>query len=413
MEAVIEPTRTPQRIRQAGAAQLEAALAEGRARLLALFAGFERSLGAHGLQIAFDPVLNLPLWELGHIGWFEEWWVRRNADRARGIRYDAGRPREASLLDGADAWYDSANVPHATRWRLALPDAPAARGYLAAVRAATLALLRQSSPGDDALYFFRLVLLHEDMHREAWFMIAQQLGLDLGVEPPNPHRGPPGAIGEWRVSCGVRRIGGPGAGFAFDNELGAHEQVVEAFGIDRAAITWRRYLPFVDAGGYDDERLWTHAGWQWRQRHSDGRPLHSRRPDGEWQQRRFSRWAPLDLDSPAVHLSTHEAEAWCRFAGRRLPTEFEWESAARLAADTGEAFDWGGVWEWTGSAFAPYPGFVPHPYREYSAPFFDGRPVLRGGSSATEPRMLHPAYRNYFAADRRDVFAGFRSCALR
>lgn len=112
-----------------------------------------------------------------------------------------------------------------------------------------------------------------------------------------------------------------------------------------------------------------------------------------------------------MHLTHHEAEAWCRWAGRRLPTEAEWECAALAAASSGEAFDWGQVWEWTASAFAPYPGFEPHPYRDYSMPWFDGRPVLRGGSFATAPRMKHPRYRNYFSAERNDLFAGFRSCA--
>ena len=120
----------------------------------------------------------------------------------------------------------------------------------------------------------------------------------------------------------------------------------------------------------------------------------------------------LDPAQPATNLSAHEARAWCQWAGRRLPSEGEWESAATQAAKTGEAFEWGQVWEWTSSAFARYPGFVPHPYRDYSLPWFDGRPVLRGASFATAPRMKHPRYRNFFGAERNDIFAGFRSCAI-
>jgi gamma-glutamyl hercynylcysteine S-oxide synthase len=112
-----------------------------------------------------------------------------------------------------------------------------------------------------------------------------------------------------------------------------------------------------------------------------------------------------------VHLSWHEAQAWCRWASRRMPAEVEWEAAARQAAATGEPFAWGQVWEWTSSTFAPYPGFVPHPYRDYSRPWFDGRPVLRGASFATAPRLKHASYRNYFTAGRNDLFAGFRTCA--
>ncbi len=399
------------RIRSADAPQLAIALHEGRAQLLAMFSGFEAALGTADLGIAFDPVLNLPLWELGHIGWFEEWWIRRNPERRRGIRCNAAIERRESVTPGADLLYDSANVPHATRWHLALPNANETRAYLAKVREQTLALLVESEEDAQSLYFVRLALLHEDMHREAWFMMAQHLGIDLGVALPGRSITAAKTEGEWLVTGGQQRIGGDASEFCFDNELDAPKLFVEPFCIDRAAVTWRRYLPFVQAGGYDDARLWTPDGWQWRQRHSNGIPLHTRIRDGEWQQRRFGHWAPMDLSSPAVHLSAHEAAAWCRFAGRRLPTEFEWERAVRLAAERGATLDWGQVWEWTASAFKPYPGFAPHPYRDYSAPFFDGRPVLRGGSIATEARMLHPAYRNYFPADRRDVFAGFRSCA--
>lgn len=392
--------------------RLEAALTHGRDRLLALFDGFERALGERGLKIDYDPVLNLPLWELGHIGWFEEWWIARNADRARGIDYDEDALRTRSLLPDADALYDSSNVPHERRWQLALPDAAATRAYLADVRRATLSLLRKSGPGDDALYFFRLVLFHEDMHREAWFMIAQRLGIDLRVPMPGGEMQQTcDAPSEWHVRGGVCRIGTNGGGFAFDNELDAHDCALDPFSIDRTAVSWARYLPFIEAGGYEREDLWTPAGWDWRRRKSDGLPLHLRRDaDAGWQQRRFGVWMPLDMSAPAVHLSAHEAAAWCRFAGRRLPTEAEWECAALLARDTGEAFDWGRVWEWTASAFAPYPGFRPHPYRDYSQPFFDGRPVLRGASFATARGVRHPRYRNYFLPERNDVFAGFRSC---
>lgn len=401
-------------IRHADAAALARALQQGRELLLTMFRGFETQPQSRGLAIAYDPVLNLPLWELGHIGWFEEWWISRNAGRAEGMACRPA-PRAPSLLPGADHFYDSANVPHTTRWQLPLPDATATRAYLAQVRERTLEALQRADPDDDALYFFRLVLLHEDMHREAWFMMAQHLGLDLGVALPNPVRHAPGASGPWAIAAGQRRVGAPPAGFAFDNELQSQELTVAAYCIDRQAVTWRQFLPFVEQGGYKHDKLWSAEAWQWRQQHSSGTPLHirrSERAESGWEQWRFGTWQPLALDTPAVHLSAHEALAWCRFSGRRLPTEAEWETAAQMSPQQGEAFHWGSVWEWTASAFAPYPGFVAHPYREYSAPFFDGRPVLRGGSQATHPRLLHPAYRNYFSANRRDVFAGFRSCAV-
>lgn len=372
--------------RTASAAELARLMTAQRDQLLALFAGFEAALPE--LKIGFDPVLNLPLWELGHIGWFEEFWLARNPERLRGAAADPLALRPAS---SRDALYDSSKVAHATRWQLDLPDPTTTRHDLAEVRADTLDLLAQSGPGDDALYFFRLALFHEAMHIEAWHFMAQRLGVDLG--PAMTGRAPQASAlkGEWRVPGGERVVGSTGAGFAFDNELGAHSLRVEAFSIDRAPVTWRRYLPSLAAGVV---------------------PQHLRRVEGVWQTRRFGQWRPLDLDTPAFHLNAAEAAAWCTWAGRRLPTEAEWETAALLAAATGEAFDWGQVWEWTASPFAAYPGFVAHPYRDYSQPWFDGRPVLRGASFATSPLMQHPRYRNFFAAERADTFAGFRSCAV-
>jgi ergothioneine biosynthesis protein EgtB len=220
------------------------------------------------------------------------------------------------------------------------------------------------------------------------------------------------ADGELEVDACRHRAGRDGPGFAFDNELQAHEVELPAFAIDRTPVTWGRFIAFVEAGGYDERRWWTPEGWDWRRRASAGRPRYLRSADaGGWERAQYGQWLALPLDQPAVNLTRHEALAWCRWAGRRLPSEFEWEAAALQAAAAGEAFDWGEVWEWTSSAFAPYPGFEPHPYRDYSTPWFDGRPVLKGASFATAPRMKHPRYRNYFPADRNDIFAGLRSCA--
>jgi ergothioneine biosynthesis protein EgtB len=182
------------------------------------------------------------------------------------------------------------------------------------------------------------------------------------------------------------------------------------FTIDATAVAWADFLAFVEEGGYRERSLWSDEGWQWVRDTSAEAPRYVESRDGRWQVERFGRVEPLDLQGPACHLSFHEAEAWCRWAGRRLPTEFEWEAAA-LAAPV--AFEFGDVWEWTASPFAPYGGFEPHPYRDYSAPWFDGRPVLRGSSFATQPRMKNLRYRNFFTADRNDVFAGLRTCALR
>jgi len=398
-------------IRRAGPAELAAALDRSRTQLLGLFAGFQRALGPDGLRIDQDIAVNLPLWELGHIGWFEEFWLSRNGERGRGPACHPAGPRGASLLAGADAFYDSSNVAHGRRWQLALPDPDATRGYLAAVREATLALLRAGGTSDDDLYFFRLVLFHEAMHVEAWHFMAQRLGIDLGPAMTGRAPSAPRTTGTWSVPEGQRDTGARGPGFAFDNELGPHLVDVPAFSIDRAPVSWSAFIAFVDAGGYLSDSAWTCAGRTWRQTTGATHPLHLRQgPDG-WQRAQFGQWVGLDLAAPVQNINAHESAAWCRWAGRRLPTEMEWETAALLAPAQGEDFEWGQVWEWTASAFEPYPGFVAHPYQDYSAPWFDGRPVLRGGSFATSTLMKHLRYRNFFPPGRNDVFAGFRSCA--
>ena len=390
--------------RQAGRSEIEAALSASRATMLGWLAAYRAALGDE-LLVPYSLELNTPLWEIGHIGWFEEFWLARNPQRTLGVAADPEVPRPDSWLAGADGFYNSSLVAHKRRWRLALPDVPGTLAYLEAVRATTLALLEQSSESDADLYFFRLVIAHEDMHAEAWVYMAQTLGIPLAI----PARASLPADGELALPGGEWQLGYGAPGFAFDNELPAHAVRLAAFEIDRQPVTWRRYLPFVEAGGYDDPRYWSAAGWAWRQAHGLAHPRYLRPPGSRWQCQYFGTWQDLAADQAAIHLSYFEAEAWCRWAGRRLPSEAEWEMAAYLRSD---AFAWGQVWEWTASAFAPFVGFVAHPYRDYSRPWFDGRPVLRGASFATSPRLCHPKYRNYFTPERNDIFAGFRSCAL-
>lgn len=392
--------------RTANATMLAAALQASRQDTLVHVARLRAALP--GLQVPQRPSLNPPLWELGHIGWFQEFWLARNPQRADGAGADPLAPRAAPLRPGADALYDSSAVPHASRWTLPLPDADATLADLAAQLQQTLRLLASAGADDAALYFFRLALAHEDMHHEAGLYMAQALGIavdDTRWQAPRLPDPPPGLD----VDAGTWTLGHGDPGFAFDNERGAHPVAVPAARIDAQVCRWAEFLPFVEAGGYADARLWTPAGWAWRLAAGATAPLHLRQVDGAWQQWRHGRWQTLDHREPACHLSAHEAAAWCRWAGRRLPTEAEWE---RAAVDGGRGFRWGDVWEWTASAFAPFPGFEAHPYRDYSQPWFDGRPVLRGGSFLTQPRLKHPRYRNFFPAHRTDVPAGFRSCAV-
>lgn len=392
--------------RQGGAAALVAALQASRHDTLAHTHRLLQALP--GLQVPQRPTLNLPLWELGHIGWFQEFWLARNPQRQAGARADPLATRLAPLRAGADALYDSSAVAHASRWGLPLPGIDATRADLAAQLQATLALLAQADGSDDGLYFFRLALVHEDMHHEAGLYMAHALGIpvdDMRWQAPLLPAPPAPLV----FAPGPWALGSPaGPGFAFDNELVAHTVALGTTQIDAQVARWADYLPFVADGGHADARLWTAAGNAWRQANMASGPASLRQQDGAWQQHRHGRWEALQPDAPACHLTAHEAEAWCAWAGRRLPTEAEWERAALSQPD---AFRWGDVWEWTASAFAPYPGFTPHPYRDYSAPWFDGRPVLRGGSFITQPRMKHPRYRNFFPPHRADVPAGFRSCA--
>lgn len=374
--------------RTVGAAALARALRTTRERTLGLLAAWQQALP--GLRVPYAGELNPPLWELGHVGWFQEWWIGRNRECALGVACNPGHARPASHLPHADALFNSSEVPHITRWDLLLPDLDALLRYLAQVQADTLALLQEAGEGDGALYFWRLVLFHEQMHNEASVYMARALGVPIPPALARGHAPPVYRMGELAVPAQTVQLGYTGAGFAFDNELAAHPVDVGAFHIDAAPVTWARYLPFIEATG--------HAV-----------PPHVRQHGGQWQQRHFGRWLPLDPQASAVHLSWHDAQAWCQWSDRRLPTEAQWECAARMH---GDAMAWGEVWEWTASAFEPYPGFVAHPYRDYSQPWFGGsRYVLRGGCAATDAQMLHVAYRNYFTPERQDIFAGFRSVA--
>ncbi|HEU5296173.1 MAG TPA: selenoneine synthase SenA [Burkholderiaceae bacterium] len=392
--------------RAAPAAALATALRDSREQTLATFAVYEHALREAKLQVPYSPELNPPLWELGHVGWFQEWWLARNPELGRGPAANPDVARPPPHRAGADAWFDSGRVEHTSRWRLPLPVADAIRDDLAFGLQQSLQLLRDGPPAsDDALYFFRLALFHEDMHHEAAVYMAQHLGIALPGWSPHA----PVVRGEIAVEAGTHRLGGASTGFAFDNELAGHDVKVPAFRIDAAPVTWARYLQFVEAGGYGRREHWSDDGWAWLRDASLSAPRYLRAVGMRWQRHVFGRWLDVEPGLPAMNLSCFEAEAFCAWAGRRLPSEAEWERAALHA---GAALQWGDVWEWTASAFAPYPGFVAHPYRDYSQPWFGSRRVLRGGSFATHARMKHERYRNFFVPARNDIFAGFRTCAL-
>ncbi|MCM5569578.1 SUMF1/EgtB/PvdO family nonheme iron enzyme [Burkholderiaceae bacterium FT117] len=386
--------------RRCGPAELAVLLARTRARLLALV----DDLDDGQWQVPFGNGLNPFAWELAHVAWFAEWWTLRGPHRpdASG-RLRASRPGRHA---GADDLLDSSRLPHAERWRVALPAPARVREMLAGQLADTLDALSRLAADDEALYFHRLALMHEAMHCEAMAWMRAALAYPAPAGPGLPVLGD--AREPVRVSGAALRMGVPAGepGFAFDNERAGRVVVLDDFDIDPAPVSAGRFLEFVEAGGYRDPRWWPGEAGRWLAAHGLAHPARWRRQGAEgWQVRWFDRWLPLDPALPAIHLSAWEAEAWCRWAGRRLPGAAQWQ----LAASRG-VLHWGdSVWEWSADAFEPYPGFEPGPYRDYSAPWFGDHRELRGGAFATEPPIRDLRYRNYFTPGRTDVFAGFRT----
>jgi iron(II)-dependent oxidoreductase len=428
----------------ASAADLVAQLRETRLRTRRL----TEDLSWAELMGPYLGIVNPVLWEIGHVAWFHEYWTLRHAH---------GRP---PLIERCDRLWDSSAVAHATRWHLDLPDRAGTLGYMADVLARQEDVLG-SGIDDKARYFYDLVIRHEDMHVEALTYMRQT----LSYAPPRglgavvrPRAGPlPGDVavpgGRWQIGSTSKD------GFIFDNEKWAHDAALQPFKIARAPVTNAEFAAFVEAGGYRTREFWSDAGWTWRERRGAEQPVYWQgKRDGVWTARRYRLVEDLAPHAPVVFVSWFEADAWCRWAGRRLPTEAEWEAAAigeptvdgvRLMdrrrrwpwgdepptperANLDFAFDGtvdvaalgesdsafgcrqmiGNVWEWTASDFLPFAGFAADPYKDYSQPWFGTRKVLRGGCWATSARIARPAYRNFFTPDRNDVFAGFRTCAV-
>jgi len=415
---------------------LVSALHEAREYTLAIYAHLDDA----AREFPYAPTVNPPAWELAHVAWFHEHWCLRWAD---------GALRRESILPDADPLLNSALIPHAERWNRPELPWPVVRDYLARVLDAQCDALEKHPP--ENLYFHRLALHHEDMHAEAFLMSLQTLGLPeprwrtprraLPAKAPMPARAATFSGGPFE------RGSRPGAHFTFDNELDAHALTVDPFILAAATVTQGEFGEFVDAGGYATRHHWSDEGWAWREGTGARHPRDWVRADGVWAQMRFGRGEPLDADAAMIHVNAYEAEAYAKFRGVRLPTETEWEYAARAGLSAGgDRFPWGGdaltaplanldnafarpvashalpdtdsasglrqmignVWEWTSTPFGPYPGFESGPYREYSAPWFGNHRVLRGGSFATRSRLVHSRWRNFYTPDRRDVFAGIR-----
>jgi len=388
-------------------AALATALLDSRQRSLA----WVQDLSAAQWLMPCQPGVNPIAWELAHIAWFAEFWILRGPHTldAQGLTQAALPARHA----GPDAHLNSACLAHAQRWQITWPARDQVFGMLAGQLEACLAALKGISSdaacSPQASYFYRLALFHEDMHAEAFCWLRAALGYPapVGVVLPKvPKRQclslPAAAFCLGQDSATT--------GFVFDNECPPKPVTLRAFEIDSAPVSTGDFLEFVSAGGYQNTGFWPGQAGQWRAQSAQAHPAHWRcTPQGDWQMRWFDQWLALPADAPVLHVNAYEAQAYCLWAGRRLPTAAEWE----YAACSHNGFGWGrSVWEWTADDFVAYPGFSPGPYREYSQPWFGNHRELRGGSFATHARLHHPRYRNFFEPQRTDVFAGFRTVAL-
>ena len=416
---LLPPASLPQAIdqvemRRAGRDLLSLALMDARNHTLHLLALFETpSAGAAEHQ---RQALERPLWLAGHVAWLAESWIGRNPQRHRGAQCPSDAIRLASIEPLADGWYDPALAPPESHWQMALPGFQAVRSFLLETLESTLELLEKAREDDDGLYFFRAALFHEDLRGEQFITLAQALGLPCKL--PLPAAMPPREA--LLVPAGRWMLGSAPGGFVFDVEQWAHAVDVLEFEIDAQPVSWAQYVEFAGDGGYDSPDYWHPDGWTWLQAQlQEGRrgPRHVEQignASGAVIQTLFGRPTRMSASQPAMHVSWWEADAWCRWAGRRLPAEVEWELAAHVAARRG--FRWGDVHEWTAGLLRPWPGFAPDPWTRHTdleaQPQFGRARVLRGASFATRARLKNPKARRFALPERDDAFVGFRSCAV-
>ena len=444
---------TPQRSGERGCRGALRALEAGRARTLDLVAPVD----APDLVRQHSPLMSPIVWDLAHIANFEEQWV----ERARGRGAD-----DAAERAPRDHLYDAMRHPRRTRAALPLPSHDEGLAYLERVRCRTRSSIADAEAdaiADDPLcrdgYVYWMLAEHEAQHQETILQTIQIA--ELGYEPhlrddaePRQLVVPPYGLAQATVVVpgGDFLIGSDDRRLAYDNERPAHLVSLQRFRIDVAPVTCAGYLEFIADGGYRRSELWSEDGWRWLRDGGIRHPASWLRTSDGFVERNFGRITPLDPTRPVIHVCWYEADAYARWAGKRLPTEQEWEVAAAIDLERGIArrYPWGDapptrehanldqrtfaplpigayplgrsffgceqmigdVWEWTASDFAPYPGFVAFPYRDYSEVHFGrGYKVLRGGSWATRPIAIRNSFRNWDLPQRRQIFAGFRCAA--
>ncbi|HEY8027396.1 MAG TPA: selenoneine synthase SenA [Burkholderiaceae bacterium] len=389
--------------RNATPGELAEAMQDARDYTLTVFECFAAAGLDQPEKVARLPYLNPPAWELGHIAWFAEWYVLREALSSN----PADAVRTAMLTKGDD-WFDPNTVPHRSRWGLGLPGSGALKMYCREVLDRVLDKLGREDDDDEALYPYRLSLAYEDLRSEALATSLQALGVILPPELAQRTM-PNWSQGEIRFPGGTIALGSPkGEGFVFDNEKWAHSCYVPTFTMDSTLVSNAQFAEFIADGGYEKPSFWSVAGRAWLMAQECSAPRDWIRHGTEWLCERFALRVALNGAEPVRHVNLYEAQAYCLWAGRRLPSEAEWEFAVMSGHP---ALRWGDLWEWTCTPFEPYPGFEADAYREYSVPAFATHQTLRGASFATQPRMRWPKFRAFAFPDRSQMFVGFRTCA--
>ncbi|MDY7574105.1 ergothioneine biosynthesis protein EgtB [Actimicrobium sp. CCI2.3] len=347
-------------------------------------------------------------WHLAHTTWFFETFILE--------RFEAGfQPHHRAFRVLFNSYYNGVGEKHARAQRgmITRPSLAEVLAYRAAVDARIMALLETASPELAAL--IRLGVQHEQQHQELLLTDLKHL---LSLNPLSPVYAHDATLpsvrhslpGWHRIEAGIVEIGVDDEGFCFDNERPRHRQFVESFALATTLVSNGDYLAFIDAGGYGDAALWLSEGWDWVCNNALTQPLYWRRDAAGRQEFTLRGLQPLDLQRPVIHLSYFEADAYARWAGARLPTEAQWESAV-LSASPGTFDDlFGACWQWTSSSYAPYPGFAAADgaLGEYNGKFMVNQYVLRGGSCATPDGHTRATYRNFFPATARWQFTGIR-----
>ena len=345
-----------------------------------------------------------PLWDLGHLAWYAEWLVLREAHQLA-----PGLPVISSMLSKGDAWFDPDSVVHEVFF--ALPKAGHLITYKNEVLDRVLDKLSRTADTDEALAPYRTALAFEDIHGEYWVTLLQTLGL-RAPRTTERYVSPPWAQGDIRFPGGSLLMGSaPGDGFVFECEKWAHLVYVPAFVMDSNLISNAQFAEFVEDDGYQRPQYWSASGQHWLMQQERSAPLNWSRDGNWWRSARFGRDISLSASEPVRHVCLYEAQAYCMWAKRRLPSEAEWEFAA---VSGHAALRWGDLWEWTCSPFEPYPGFTPDTVALGPDPeaAFCSHQSVRGASFATSARLRSERYRKFLLPDNCENLVGFRTCRL-